>query len=162
MIDSPHQHRPNSSLLFNWIQTSIWVHAPLGISEQNTCTLLVSQVHALSWAKEKILIIVHSPVLKDNWIPLIPNFPNHNNPHTPPIPVCLLRHPSQIELSEMGSGIPMVDYIKPNPLATQTPDPPCYRTFEKDMTPRLLFFLSQNTQVTFHKNPSSFQIRMCR
>jgi len=36
--------------------------------------------------------------------------------------------PTQIELSEMGSSIPMVDKIHPNPLATQAPDPPSYHT----------------------------------
>lgn len=92
-----------------------WVHAPLGIGKRNTMYFTRDSCPHLELSHRKNIRIIHSTILKDNKIPLFPEFPNHNNPHTPPIPICLLRSSSQIELHEMGSSIPMVNYILPQP-----------------------------------------------
>jgi len=104
---------------------------------------------------------IHSTIFKDDEVPLFPNFPNHSNPHTPPISINLLRSPTKIKLIKMGKGIPMVYEGLPNPLTAQTPYLPSYLAFEKNMAPKFLLFPAQETHTAFQINLSFLQVHMC-
>ena len=102
------QRPPTPPLLVNWLQTCQRVQTPLGISKRSIIYSTCESRPHLELGQGENLQTIHSSIFKNDEIPLFPNLPYHNNPHTPPIIVNLLRGPTQDKLIEMGACIPMI------------------------------------------------------
>jgi len=111
------------------------VQTPSSVSKRNIIYSTREPKPHLELAQGEDQQTIHSTILKDDEFLLFPNFPNHSNPHTPPIFVNLLRSPTKVKLIEMGTSVPMVYEGLLNPLTAHTPYLPSYLTREENMTP---------------------------